>query len=85
MKCFEYIVKEELGLHARPAGLLVKEAKKIHSRITIQKEGRQVLATQLMKLLQLNVKKGDTIIVTVEGDDEENAAVQIENFIKENL
>ena len=37
MKCFEYIVKEELGLHARPAGLLVKEAKKFHSRITIQK------------------------------------------------
>lgn len=84
MKCFEYIVKEELGLHARPAGLLVKEAKKFHSRITIQKGERQVLATQLMKLLQLNVKK-DTIIVTVEGSDEENAAIQIENFVKENL
>ena len=36
MKCFEYIVKEELGLHARPAGLLVKETKKFHSRITIE-------------------------------------------------
>ena len=82
MKCFEYIVKEELGLHARPAGLLVKEAKKFHSRITIQKGERQVLATQLMKLLQLNVKKEDTIIVTVEGSDEENAAIQIENFVK---
>ena len=85
MKCFEYIVKEELGLHARPAGLLVKEAKKVHSRITIQKGERQDLATQLMKLLQLNVKKEDTIIVTVEGSDEENAAMQIENFVKENL
>lgn len=85
MKYFEYIVKEELGLHARPAELLVKEAKKFHSRITIQKGERQVLATQLMKLLQLNVKKEDTIIITVEGSDEENAAIQIENFVKENL
>lgn len=66
-------------------GLLVKEAKKFHSRITIQKGERQVLATQLMKLLQLNVKKEDTIIITVEGSDEENAAIQIENFVKENL
>lgn len=65
--------------------ILVKEAKKFHSRITIQKGERQVLATQLMKLLQLNVKKEDTIIVTVEGSVEENAAIQIENFVKENL
>lgn len=43
------------------------------------------MATQLMKLLQLNVKKEDTIIITVEGSDEENAAIQIENFVKENL
>ena len=37
MKSFEYTVKDELGIHARPAGLLVKEAKKFQSECTITK------------------------------------------------
>ena len=35
MKTFEYTIKDELGIHARPAGLLVKEAKKFESECTI--------------------------------------------------
>lgn len=37
MKNFEYTIKDELGIHARPAGMLVKEAKKYQSKITITK------------------------------------------------
>ena len=37
MKTFDYTVKDELGIHARPAGLLVKEAKNFTSKITIKK------------------------------------------------
>ena len=37
MKTFEYTIKDELGIHARPAGLLVKEAKKFESECTITK------------------------------------------------
>ena len=45
MKSFEYTVKDELGIHARPAGMLVKEAKKYESKITITKEGKTVDVT----------------------------------------
>lgn len=85
MKSFEYIVQEELGLHARPAGILVKEAKKFQSSILISKNEKHALATQLMKLLQMNIKKGDLVTVTVEGQDEEEAAVQMQHCMEENL
>ena len=38
MKTFDYTIKDELGIHARPAGLLVKEAKKFESACTITKD-----------------------------------------------
>ena len=58
MKSFEYTVKDELGIHARPAGMLVKEAKKYESKITITKEGKTVDVTKLMMLMSLAVKCG---------------------------
>ena len=45
MKTFEYTIKDELGIHARPAGLLVKEAKKFESECTITKDGDTVTVT----------------------------------------
>ena len=48
MKTFEYTIKDELGIHARPAGLLVKEAKKYESECTITKDGKTKKLTQLM-------------------------------------
>lgn len=53
MKKFEFVIKDEMGIHARPAGLLVKEAKKYESKITIVKEGRQAAATKLMAVMGL--------------------------------
>lgn len=57
MKSFNYTINDELGLHARPAGLFVKEAKKYQSKITLTKEGKTVSATQLMMIMGLGVKK----------------------------
>ena len=74
MKTFEYTIKDELGIHARPAGLLVKEAKKFESECTITKDGKTKKLTQLMMLMSLGVKQGDTVTVTAEGADEEAAA-----------
>ena len=44
MKEFTYVIKEELGLHARPAGLLVKEAKKFQSATTLAAKGKTAAA-----------------------------------------
>lgn len=57
MKQFNYTITDEVGIHARPAGLLVKEAKKYASRITIFKDGKAAEAGKLMAVMSLGVKK----------------------------
>ena len=85
MKTFEYTIKDELGIHARPAGLLVKEAKNFASECTITKDGKTKKLTQLMMLMSLGVKQGDIVTVTAEGADEEAAAAALKEFFENNL
>ncbi|MBP1562150.1 MAG: HPr family phosphocarrier protein [Oscillospiraceae bacterium] len=85
MKSFTYTIKDEVGIHARPAGLLVKKAKEFESVITVDRNGKTASATKLMALMGLGVKCGETVTVTVEGSDEEKAAAEMEKFFSENL
>lgn len=85
MKSFNYIITDEVGIHARPAGMLVKEAKKYASSITIVKGKKKADARKLMVLMGLGVKCGEEVTVEVEGEDEETAAAAMETFFKENL
>ena len=85
MKTFSYVITDELGIHARPAGMLVKKAAEFQSTITVEKDGKKADAKRIMALMSLAAKKGAKINVTVEGPDEAAAAVAVEKFIKENL
>ena len=85
MKTFEYVVKDELGIHARPAGLLVKEAKKFESKVSITKGEKTVDASKLMAVMALAVKNADTVTVSVEGADEDAAFDGIKAFFEANL
>ena len=86
MKNFEYTITDPLGIHARPAGLLAKTAKGFgNTTVTVTKGGNTVKASQLMKLMGLGVKQGDTITVAAEGPSEEAAIAAMEQFLKENL
>ncbi|MBR1672632.1 MAG: HPr family phosphocarrier protein [Fretibacterium sp.] len=85
MKEFTYTITDPVGIHARPAGLLVKEAKQFNSTATIIKGDKSAKATSLMKLMGMGVKQGDAVTVQVEGDDEEACAAAIEKFLKENM
>lgn len=85
MKSFEYVVTDELGIHARPAGLLVKEAKKFGSTIMLKKEDKEADAKKLLAVMSLGVKKDMSVTVTVEGEDEEAAFEAMEKFFKEQL
>lgn len=85
MKQFNYTITDEVGIHARPAGLLVKEAKKYASKITVSKDGKAAEATKLMAVMSLGVKKDDTVEVTVEGTDEDTAFEAVKTFFEENL
>ena len=86
MKTFEYTITDALGIHARPAGLLAKEAKACADTvITVAKGGNAVKASQLMKLMSLGVKQGDVVTVTADGANEDAAIAAMEAFFKANL
>ena len=57
MGSFQYVIKDEVGMHARPAGMLVKLAKELSSAVTITKGDRTVEATKLLAIMSLGVKK----------------------------
>lgn len=85
MKQFEYTIHDPLGIHARPAGLLAKEAKKFTAVCTITKDGQTKKLTQLMMLMSMGVKQGDTVTVTADGADEDAAIVSLKDFFETHL
>ena len=85
MKEFQYTVKDACGIHARPAGLLVKVAKGFASTATLEKDGKSCDLRKLMALMGMGVKQGETVTIKVEGDDEEAAAEAIQKFLSENV
>ena len=85
MKSINYTITDELGIHARPAGLLVKLAGGFQSDITIVKDGKEANAKRIMALMGLRATKGSEITVKIEGPDEDDAATAVENFLKANL
>lgn len=85
MKSFDYTITDEIGIHARPAGILAKKAKEYASKITITKGEKTAEAQKLMAVMSLGVKKGETVTVSAEGEDEEKAVADMETFFKENL
>lgn len=86
MKTFQYTITDAVGIHARPAGLLVQTAKGLDSAITIEKVGGEsAAATRLLSILGLCVNQGDVVSVTVEGGAEEANAAAMAQFFQENL
>lgn len=85
MKTFDYTITDELGIHARPAGVLAKTAKALDSEVTITKGEKTVGASKLMMLMGLGIKQGDTITVTINGGDEEKSFNIMKVFFEENL
>ena len=86
MKQFEYTIKDPLGIHARPAGMLAKVAKGFgETVVTVTKGEKTVKAIQLMKLMGLGIKTGETVTIGAEGPDEDAAIEAIRAFFEENL
>ena len=85
MKEFQYVIKDEAGIHARPAGMLAKEAKNFKSKITLVGNGREADALRLMAVMSLGLKQGGEMRVRVEGEDEDQAAEAMKAFLEANL
>lgn len=85
MKAFSYVIKDEIGIHARPAGQLVNEAKKYESTITVKCGEKSADAKKLIALMSMGVKCGDEVEITVDGADEEQAFLEIKTFFENQL
>ncbi len=85
MKEFKYVITDEIGIHARPAGMLAKEAKAFSSKITLEANGKSAEVTKLMAVMSLGVKSGAEVVIKAEGEDEDAAIAKMEEFMKENL
>lgn len=85
MKTFQYTIREELGMHARPAGLILQLAKEFRSSIVISNKGKVGDLKKLMSVIGLDIQYQDTVTVTIEGPDEDVAAEEMLAFFEENL
>lgn len=85
MKKLTVIVKSESGLHARPAGLLVRIAKGFKANIEIEKEDKKANAKSIMGILSLGTSKGDTLTIIADGDDEGKAISALEDLFVNKL
>lgn len=87
MKTVNYTITDPVGLHARPAGILVKKAAAFKSSVAIKNEetGKTADAKRIMGVMSLGVKQGNKIELSIEGEDEAAAAAELEVFLKENL
>lgn len=85
MKKFIYRITEEEGLHARPAGLLVKFAKTLSSKVILMRGDKSAEATKLMAVMGMSIKKGQEVTVIVEGEMEETEFELTRQFFEEHL
>jgi len=85
MTQFTHIIKDEIGMHARPAGMLAKTAKPFASKVTVTAHGKTVDATKLMALMTLGAKCNDEIVIAADGADEANAIAALKEFVEKYL
>lgn len=85
MVTFKFTVKDEMGLHARPAGLLVKEAAKCTSKVTVKKGDKSGDAKRIFHLMGLSIKGGEEVEIVVEGEKEQEEAAALEAFVAKNI
>ncbi|MFT9393711.1 HPr family phosphocarrier protein [Bifidobacterium sp.] len=84
-KQFTYTITDSVGIHARPAGQLVKLTQQYDSDVTLDLSGKTADAKHILAVMSLGVGKGNELTVTIAGNDEDEAARQIESFFRDNL
>lgn len=86
MQQFTYTIKDRDGIHARPAGLLIKAAKTYKSKITIDAHGKTAdLKGGIFALMGLGIRCGWDVTVTIEGEDEAVAVVELQELFSSTI
>jgi len=79
----DIIIKNRLGIHARPAALLAQESGKFKSDILLIKEGIEINAKSIMGIMMLAAEKGSKLKLTITGADEAEAYKALKKVFKE--
>ena len=77
----EVVIKNQVGLHARPATFFIQKANEFKSSIWVEKEERRVNAKSLLGVLSLGIVKGTTINIIADGADEDSAIETLSELI----
>jgi len=85
MKQIEYEIQDELGIHARPAGLIVRKAKEFQSAVHIIADDKRANALKIFEVMGLGAVKGQKLEIEISGPDEDAAAVAFGEFLKATL
>lgn len=85
MQRFEHTIQTPEGLHARPAGLLVRCAQSCACAVRISLGDRTANAKRLFAVLELGARQGDAIALQVEGENEAAECEKLRAFCRENL
>ena len=85
MKEYSFTVRDACGIHARPAGLLVRLAKGFGAKTTLVHGESQCDLTRLMALMGMGIKQGDTVAIRAEGPDEDACIAALADFLNKNL
>ncbi|MCE3046840.1 HPr family phosphocarrier protein [Helicobacter kayseriensis] len=85
MKEIKHIIKDPQGIHARPAGALVKKASEFKSNILLSKGEKQVDAKRILGVMSLGAKEGEELTFLLQGEDEDRAYCELQEFLKEHF
>lgn len=78
-----FVVCDPVGLHARPATILVNRASRYSSEINLHYNGKTVNLKSIMGVMSLGVPTRATVEIVAEGDDEKEAIAAIAKEIKD--
>ena len=77
------VIKNETGLHARPASNFVNFAKSFDEKISLSGKEKTINAKSILNVLSLSLKNGDSVTVSVEGDNENETLDKVVSFLDE--
>jgi phosphocarrier protein len=78
----EVVLKNETGLHARPASMFVKESTKYQSEIKIFKDGSEYNSKSIISILSMGAVKGTQIKISAKGPDEKEAVEALKALVE---
>ena len=85
MKSFKHIVRDPMGIHARPAGVMVKMLSSLPCEVTLEANGKKASGKKIIGIMGLGVKCGQSIEVFVDGEKEEEIVETLKKFFAENF